>query len=86
VAQQLNFILDKLDINWFKEFNHNIDNSNEEVEITVVGKYVELPDAYLSVIESLKLSGYEFKKKVKVKWIQAANINENKLSRTIKRF
>jgi CTP synthase len=84
VAQQLNFNLDKLDINWFKEFNHNIDNSNEEVEITVVGKYVELPDAYLSVIESLKLSGYEFKKKVKVKWIQAANINENNYQELLK--
>ena len=40
-----------------------------EVKIALVGKYVELHDAYLSVHEALKHAGYEIGKKINVKWI-----------------
>jgi len=29
------------------------------VKISLIGKYVDLPDAYLSVLEALKIAGYE---------------------------
>ena len=41
-----------------------------------VGKYVALPDAYLSVVEALKHAGYHFGKKVKIKWIDSERVTE----------
>gem|GEM_PF-2215850 len=38
-----------------------------EITISVVGKYVDLPDAYLSVVESLKIAGYENHRQVLIK-------------------
>ena len=45
---------------------HTVDNLKDEVEIALVGKYVELHDAYISVVESLKHAGYAHKKNVKI--------------------
>lgn len=51
-----------------------------EVKIALVGKYVELHDAYLSVHEALKHAGYEIGKKINVKWIASDEINEENAS------
>ena len=51
-----------------------------EVKIALVGKYVELHDAYLSVHEALKHAGYEIGKKINVKWISSDVINEENAS------
>jgi CTP synthase len=41
------------------------------LEIALVGKYIELPDAYLSVIESLKHAGWAHEVDVKIRWIDS---------------
>ena len=43
----------------------------KKVEIALVGKYVELQDAYISVVESLSHAGYGFGTEVEVKWIDS---------------
>ncbi|MFW6113586.1 MAG: CTP synthase, partial [Actinomycetota bacterium] len=48
----------------------------EEVDIGVVGKYVDLPDAYLSIIEGLKHGGYAHSAKVSIRWIASDDINK----------
>jgi len=57
---------------------------DKEVTIGLVGKYVELPDAYISVVEALSHAGYEFGADVKVKWIDSEDVTkenvEEKLS------
>ncbi len=40
-----------------------------EVTIAMVGKYIDLPDAYLSVTEALRAGGFANKAKVKIKWV-----------------
>lgn len=63
--------------NWIK-FNDKIKSSTEELKIAIVGKYVELKDAYFSVIESLKISGYHNNVNVNIKWINSNDVtNEN---------
>ncbi|WP_026389281.1 CTP synthase [[Acholeplasma] multilocale] len=57
-------------------FTKKIEESKEEFEVTFVGKYIELQDAYLSVIESLKIAGWEHNHNLKMKWIQADEITE----------
>lgn len=46
-------------------------NPDRQVEIALVGKYVQLPDAYLSVTESLKHAAVEYKTKIKVRYIDS---------------
>ena len=44
------------------------------VRIGIIGKYVDLPDAYLSVVESLRHAGFHHGAKVEIEWIQAATV------------
>ena len=44
------------------------------VRIGLVGKYVELPDAYLSVVEALRHGGFHVGAKVEIEWIQAEEV------------
>ena len=53
-----------------------------EVTIGIVGKYVTLHDAYLSVSEALKHGGISCHAKVDMKWIDSEDINEANLSET----
>ena len=48
--------------------------STETVHVALVGKYVELPDAYLSVVEALSHGGIYHKNRVKIKWVAAQDI------------
>lgn len=47
-----------------------------EVTIALVGKYVELPDAYLSVVEALTHGGIFHRAKVNIKWVQAEDVTD----------
>src|SRR6202022_4584126 len=46
-----------------------VEHATEEVRIGLVGKYVNLPDAYLSVVEALRHGGYACGARVVVDWI-----------------
>ena len=58
------------------ELINKIKELKGEIKIALVGKYVGLHDAYLSVHEALKHAGYEIGKKINVKWISSDEINE----------
>ncbi len=61
-----------------------VDNLKENVRIALVGKYVELHDAYISVVESLKHAGYKHNSKVKIDWIQSEVITEENVHEFLK--
>lgn len=61
-----------------------IENLNGEVSIALVGKYVSLQDAYISVAEALKAAGYAYGKKVKINYIQAEDINDENAAMYLK--
>ncbi|MFP4697182.1 MAG: CTP synthase [Eubacteriales bacterium] len=52
-------------------------NVNKEIAIGLIGKYVELHDAYMSIVESLKHAGIYHLAKVNVKWINSELVNED---------
>lgn len=56
--------------NW-NQLIHNVENLKDEIEIALVGKYVELEDAYLSVKEALKAAGYKYQTKININWIDS---------------
>ncbi|QCR22041.1 CTP synthase [Pontibacter sp. SGAir0037] len=63
------------DLDAWKEFLGRLKNPTAEVNIALVGKYVELKDAYKSIIESFIHAGAANECKVNIKWLQSENIN-----------
>ncbi|MEK7291887.1 MAG: CTP synthase, partial [Actinomycetota bacterium] len=58
----------------WRELIARIEASTAPVRIGLIGKYVQLQDAYLSVVESLKHAGFHHGAKVQVVWIQAEDV------------
>ncbi|WP_298132272.1 CTP synthase, partial [Micropruina sp.] len=59
------------DVRWKKwdDLLDRVHHPKEEVTIGLVGKYIDLPDAYLSVSEALRAGGFANRAKVNVRWI-----------------
>ncbi len=53
-----------------------INRIDKTVTIGLVGKYVELPDAYLSIVEALKHAGFDYRSDIQVKWIIAEALEQ----------
>ena len=51
-----------------------IEEATSKVQIGVIGKYVSLPDAYLSVVEALRHGGYHHGAEIEIDWIQAEDV------------
>lgn len=59
----------------WEKLAENLHHPEKEVTVAIVGKYVVLHDAYLSVVESLKHGGIANKTKVNIKWIDSEEVN-----------
>ncbi|OFW60142.1 MAG: CTP synthase [Candidatus Solincola sediminis] len=74
VARHLGLEGHEEDLSEWENMVRKINAATEEVNIGVVGKYIELTDAYLSIIESLKHGGFANGSKVKIKWLASDDI------------
>ena len=52
----------------------NVEAATTPVRIGLIGKYIDLPDAYLSVVESLKHAGFHHGAHIELEWIQAEEV------------
>lgn len=59
------------DVDWtvWGDLLDRVHNPSEKVRIGLVGKYVDLPDAYLSVTEALRAGGFAHRTKVEIAWV-----------------
>jgi len=59
------------DVDWsvWGDLLERVHNPSEHVRVALVGKYVDLPDAYLSVTEALRAGGFAHRAKVEISWI-----------------
>jgi CTP synthase len=64
----------ELDLAPWEEVVALVEAATVPVRIGLIGKYVQLPDAYLSVVEALKHAGFHHGAKVEVDWIQAEDV------------
>ncbi len=62
------------DLSEWEELVRRIRAATEVVNIGIVGKYVDLRDAYLSIIESLKHGGFAHEAQVKIHWVTSDDI------------
>ncbi len=72
------------DIDKWKEFLGKLKNPTNEIEVGLVGKYIELPDAYKSIVEAFVHSGAENECKVNIRWIQSENLTEENADATFR--
>jgi CTP synthase len=59
------------DVDWsiWDDLLRRVHHPKEEVTVALVGKYIDLPDAYLSVVEALRAGGFANEAKVEIRWI-----------------
>ncbi|QZY30578.1 CTP synthase [Nocardioides coralli] len=59
------------DVDWtaWDDLLRRVHHPNEEVTVALVGKYVDLPDAYLSVAEALRAGGFAHEARVHLRWV-----------------
>jgi CTP synthase len=70
----------------WREFIHKLQNPKKTVSIALVGKYVELPDAYKSIVESFVHAGVRNNCKVNVTRIQASDLTEENTAEKLQGF
>ncbi|WP_375433015.1 CTP synthase [uncultured Friedmanniella sp.] len=61
------------DVDWtrWNDLLERVHHPKEEVTVALVGKYIDLPDAYLSVSEALRAGGFANRARVQVRWVQS---------------
>ena len=64
----------------WKKMVEQIKNRTREVHIGLVGKYVKLHDAYLSVVEALNHAGYAQNAYIRIHWIDSENITKENVA------
>ncbi|HEY0222835.1 CTP synthase [Lactovum miscens] len=67
---------------WTAMVDHVV-NLKKTVKIALVGKYVELPDAYISVVEALKHAGYVADAELDLKWVNANSVTDENVAEII---
>jgi len=64
------------DVNWtsWNRLLERVHHPENDVTVALVGKYVDLPDAYLSVTEALRAGGFAHNAKVRIQWVASDSI------------
>ncbi|ARQ64657.1 CTP synthase [Mycobacteroides abscessus] len=69
VVRRLNLPFRDVDWTEWGDLLQRVHEPSESVRIALVGKYIDLPDAYLSVTEALRAGGFRHHTKVDIKWV-----------------
>ena len=84
VCRQLDIKAGKPDLVQWKEMINKAKHLRYGITIGLVGKYVKLHDAYLSISEALTHAGYATDCKVRIKWIDSETINDDNVQEKLK--
>lgn len=83
VVETLGLKAEKADLTEWQDLVNRINHPEKKVTIGLVGKYIALQDAYLSVAESLRHAGIYHNAEVEIKWIQAEELNEDNVAEVL---
>ena len=83
VLQSLRLENRKPDLTDWENMVENLRHPDKTVKIAMVGKYTQLHDAYLSVVEALKHGGISCRAKVDIVWVDSEELNEKNLDQTL---
>lgn len=74
VIKRLNITCPEPDLAEWEEMVNRIRNLDKKITVGLVGKYVELPDAYLSIAEALNHAGFQYNCEIEIRYIYAEDI------------
>lgn len=83
VCESLKIPCPQPDLSDWKEMVENLRHPEAEVEIAMVGQYIQLHDAYLSVVEALKHGGIAAKANVKIRWVDSEEVSEDNVAKIL---
>lgn len=83
VMESLGMENKKPDLSDWEEMVDRLRNPDKIVNIAIVGKYTQLHDAYLSVVEALKHGGIACRSKVTLTWVDSEELNEKNLDKRL---
>ena len=75
VCEKLGLPLGEAQLGEWLDITERLQQATDEIEVALVGKYVKLQDAYLSVHEALKHAGAHHGCRVRVRWVDAENMS-----------
>ncbi|CAI9396412.1 CTP synthase [Niallia sp. Sow4_A1] len=76
VCEHLKLKCQEADMTEWIELVDRVRNLSKTTKIALVGKYVELQDAYISVVEALKHAGYAYDADIDIDWINAEHVTK----------
>ena len=80
ILKQFKLPINKAKLDDWQNLIKTMNNLEHETEIALVGKYVELHDAYISVAEALRHAGYKYKTKVNINWINSESLEKDNVN------
>lgn len=84
VCEHLKLNCQEADMTEWKALVEKVRNLSRKTKIALVGKYVELQDAYISVVEALRHAGYAFDTDVEIQWINSEHVNRENVAELLK--
>ncbi|AMX85048.1 CTP synthetase [Geobacillus subterraneus] len=84
VCEHLRLNCRDADMTEWKALVEKVRNLSKTTKIALVGKYVELPDAYISVVEALRHAGYAFDTDIDIQWINAEHVTRDNVAELLK--
>ena len=84
VLRELGVTAPRPNLDEWRALVESIKNPEYEVNIAIVGKYVALHDAYLSVAEAIRHAGYAYKTKTNILWIDSEQVTEDNVAQMLK--
>lgn len=83
VCRELHITCGAPDLAEWEEMLQRIKRAQKPVKIALVGKYIQLHDAYLSVAEALRHAGYENEANVTIEWIDSEELSPEEVEETL---
>lgn len=80
VCKYLNLDCKEADMTEWINLVDKVMNLSKKIRIALVGKYVALPDAYLSVAEALKHAGFTFDADVEIEWVNSEEVTHENIA------
>ena len=84
VLDALNLEAPDANLSDWEKLVESIKSREKSVNIALVGKYVKLHDAYLSVVEALNHAGYFYGTKINITWVDSEKVNINNVAKYLK--
>ncbi len=78
ILKHFNLPVKKINLTDWKKLTSTVESLKGKIEIALVGKYVELHDAYISVTEALKHAGYKHNTKISINWIDSEKLEKTR--------